>query len=176
MNQQVTEIEQNMRTSGRQMKSRGLVRTWRVGVLVCPILMIALAASLLVGCSRDPKVKRQKYLESGQRYFEAGKYQEASIQFSNAIEVDKGFADAHFRLGETLLKLGSPSNAYAELRKTVELQPDNYKARLLLASLLIAGRNADAAAEQAEAVLQAQPNNAEAHQTQIHYLGVPGET
>jgi Tfp pilus assembly protein PilF len=62
-------------------------------------IILALATILLGSCTRDPKVKRQKYLESGQKYFESGKYKEASIQFSNAIQVDKSFAEAHFRLG-----------------------------------------------------------------------------
>jgi Tfp pilus assembly protein PilF len=53
-------------------------------------------AALLTGCSRDPNVRKQKYLESGQRYFDKGQYREAEIQFENAIQVDSRFADAHY--------------------------------------------------------------------------------
>ena len=60
------------------------------------IVSLALTATFFVGCSRDPNVRKQKYLDSGQRYLEKGKYREASIQFSNAIQVDARYADAHY--------------------------------------------------------------------------------
>ncbi len=137
-------------------------------------IILVLATAFLGGCSRDPKVKRQKYLESGQRYYDSGKYKEAVIQFSNALRVDKNFADAHYRLGETFLKLGSAQNAYAELGRAVDLQPDNYKARISLANLLIGAREVDKAAEQVGVVLQAQPNNAEAHQARSAIAALQG--
>jgi len=60
------------------------------------IVLFLLTACLLVGCSRDPNVRKQKYLESGMRFFEKGKYHEAAIQFSNAIQVDPNFAQADY--------------------------------------------------------------------------------
>ncbi len=49
-------------------------RFWYAVVAVCLL-------GLLAGCSRDPNVRKQKYLESGQRYFDKGQYKEAAIQF-----------------------------------------------------------------------------------------------
>ena len=43
-------------------------------------IVAVVALSLLVGCSRDPNVRKQKYYESGQRFYEKGKYREAAIQ------------------------------------------------------------------------------------------------
>ena len=60
------------------------------------ILALAVISLLSVGCNRNPEVRKQKYLESGQRYFEKGKYREAAIQFSNAIQVDSHYAEAHY--------------------------------------------------------------------------------
>ena len=54
---------------------------------------VCVLAALLTGCSRDPNVRKQKYLESGQRYFDKGQYREAEIQFQNAIQVDARFAE-----------------------------------------------------------------------------------
>jgi len=51
-------------------------------------LIFTLTAGLFSGCSRDPNVRKQKYFESGQRYFEKGKYREAAIQYGNAVQVD----------------------------------------------------------------------------------------
>ncbi len=66
---------------------------------------ICAVAALLTGCARDPNVRKQKYLESGERYFDKGQYREAAIQFENAIQVDSRFTDAHYKLALTALKL-----------------------------------------------------------------------
>ena len=69
------------------------------------VASVCLLAALLTGCSRDPNVRKQKYLESGQRYFDKGQFREAAIQFENAIQVDSRFADAHYKLALTAMKL-----------------------------------------------------------------------
>ena len=68
--------------------------------------ILALIAVFLAGCSRDPNVRKQKFFASGQQYFQQGQYAEASIQFSNAIAADSGFAQAHYQLAQTYIKLG----------------------------------------------------------------------
>ncbi len=126
-----------------------------------------LAASLVLGstfgCHRDPNVQKQKYLESGKRYASEGKYKEASIQFSNALKVDHNFAEAHYQLAQAYLKTGAMMPAYAELMRTVDLDPTNTKARIDLGDLLLAGGQPDRAAQQANTVLATQANNADAH-------------
>ncbi len=106
-------------------------------------LVCLLIAALFTGCSRDPNVRKQKYLESGDRYFAKGKYREAAIQYSNAVQVDSHFAEAHHQLGEAYLKLGETVRAFQELSRTVELAPDDYRARIDLANLLLGARNPD---------------------------------
>ena len=88
-------------------------------------------------------MRKQKYLESGDRYFDKGKYREAAIQYANAVQVDSRFAQAHSQLGQTYLKLGDSSRAFQELSRTVELAPDNYRAHIDLANLLVTARNPD---------------------------------
>lgn len=116
-----------------------VVRLFFVGFLI---------TALLTGCSRDPNVRKQKYLESGDRYFEKGKYREAAIQYSNALQVDSRFAQAHYQLGQTYLKLGDISRAFQELSRVVELTPDNYRAHIDLANLLVSARNPDGSPNQ----------------------------
>ncbi len=102
-----------------------------------------LITALFTGCSRDPNVRKQKFLESGDRYLSQGKYREAAIQYSNALQIDPRFAQAHYQLGQTYLKLGDSHRAYQELTRTVELAPDNYRAHIDLANLLVTARNPD---------------------------------
>jgi tetratricopeptide (TPR) repeat protein len=121
-----------------------MIRTGAVRLL----MIVCLIAGALTGCSRDPNVRKQKYLESGDRYFAKEKYREAAIQYANAIQVDGRFAAAHYRLAETYLKLGDSGRAFQELSRTVELSPDDYRAHLDLANLLVAARNPDGSANE----------------------------
>ncbi len=125
--------------------------------------MISIVAVLLAGCHGDPNVRKQKYLESGKRYSAEGRYREAAIQFSNAVKIDKSFPDAHYELAQAYVHLGQFGAAYGELARTVDLQPTNYKARIDLGNLLLAGGKTDDAQKQADAVMAAQPNNPDVH-------------
>src|SRR5882762_7926361 len=116
-------------------------------------------ALLFTGCSRDPNVRKQKYFESGTRYFDKGKYREAAIQYSNALQVDSRFAQAHYQLGETYLKLHDWNRAFQELSRSVELAPDNYAAQVDLANLLISTRNWKQAQPYLDVLRNKQPNN-----------------
>ncbi|HET9406822.1 MAG TPA: tetratricopeptide repeat protein [Candidatus Sulfotelmatobacter sp.] len=128
------------------------------------LLISGTLAALLVGCSRDPNVRKQKYFESGERYFAKGKYREAAIQYANAAQVDPRFAQAHYQLGETYLKLRDWNRAYQELSRAVELNPDNYSAHVDLANLLISGRNLTEAQPHLDFLRSTQPNSAETYE------------
>src|SRR5438105_4640343 len=142
------------------------------------VVGLALALSLLVGCSRDPNVRKQKYLESGQRFFDKGKYREAAIQFGNAVQVDPRFVDAHYQLARTYLKLQDWIRAYQELARTLEMQPENYPARLDMANLLIAFGKAGSLSEAKEHVdflLAKRPNDPEAHIALANWNAAQGD-
>jgi Tfp pilus assembly protein PilF len=135
-------------------------RNCRAALIVVALL---LTFALLSGCHRDPNVRKQKYLESAQKYSEQGKYKEAAIQYTNALKIDKNFPAAHYGLAQAYLHMGALTPAYAELRRTVDLQSTNYKARIDLGNILLAGGKIDEAQAQASATTAAEPNNADAH-------------
>ena len=135
------------------MSRSSVLRLFLVGLLMATI------ATLFAGCSRDPNVRKQKYFESGTRYFDKGKYREAAIQYSNALQVDSRFAQAHYQLGETYLKLHDWNRAFQELSRSVELAPDNYAAQVDLANLLISTRNWKQAQPYLDVLRDKQPNN-----------------
>jgi Tfp pilus assembly protein PilF len=116
-----------------------------------------------VGCSSDPTARKQEFVESGNRYFEQGKYAEAAIEYRNAVKVDPNSADAHYRLAITKTKLGAWSDAFKELERTVDLQPDNTQAQLDLGNLALAGRDLERADQITFALIQKDSNNASAH-------------
>ena len=94
--------------------------TYRVLV----VLGLAVTLGLNMGCKRDPNKLKHRYLDSGKRYEEQGKLKEAAIQFSNALKVDRNFGDAHYELSKIYLKQGAMMQGYAELMRTVDLQPN----------------------------------------------------
>jgi tetratricopeptide (TPR) repeat protein len=142
------------------------------------LLACSLFTALFTGCSRDPNVRKQKYLDSGDKYSAEGRYREASIQYLNAIQIDSRFAQAHYDLSQAYLKLGESSRAFQELNRTVDLAPDNYRAHADLANLLITVRNPDGspvedALKQAKThldILHAkQPDKPETHEAWSNY-------
>src|SRR6185437_2788400 len=78
-------------------------------------------------------------------------------------KVDRNFGDAHYELSKVYLKQGAMMQGYTELLRTVDLQPNNLQARIDLGNLLLAGHQADKAADQANAVLALQNKNADAY-------------
>src|ERR1700761_1870 len=121
------------------MKKHASLSAFKVSTMLAASLAFG---SVLVGCHRDPNVQKQKYLESGKRYAEQGKYKEAEIQFSNALKADRNYGDAPHELAKAYLKTNSPMQAYAELLRAVDLLPKSIPARIDLGNLLIAGHQA----------------------------------
>ena len=60
------------------------------------------------------------------------------IQFQNAIELDPRYAEAHYQLSQCFPKMEIWSAAFTELSRTVDLNPQDSKARLDLGNLLAA--------------------------------------
>jgi cellulose synthase operon protein C len=126
--------------------------------------------ALLTGCSsRDPNVRKQKYLESGQRYLDKGQYREAEIQFQNAIQVDSRFADAHYQLARAATKLQQWPVAYQELSTTLQLTPDNNEAHLDMANLLILGGKFNEAKEHLDLLAQKWPDKPDVYVARANY-------
>jgi len=133
-----------------------------------------LIPALLTGCNRDPNVRKQKFLESGNRYRDKGKLREAAIQYANAVQVDPRFAEAHYQLGETYLKLKDYQRAYQELSRTVDLTPDNYPAHVELANLLIAVRDLKQAQPHLDLLREKQPDAPDTHLAWANFYAAQG--
>ncbi len=109
------------------------------------IRLVAVILAALVGlasCSRDPAVVKKRYLESGNKYFDKGRYKEASIQYRNALKRDQRYGAAHYKLALVSLKLGDIGGAASSLRRAVEPvnsgQPYYWDAEVKLAEIYLA--------------------------------------
>src|SRR5579871_5409995 len=100
-------------------------------LLILPLLLI------LWSCSRDPKVARQKYVDNGNKYYDRGKYKEASIMYRRALQKDLRYGEAWYRLGLTNKALGIYGEAQRDFNRATELEPNNLDAAAQLADLLV---------------------------------------
>lgn len=81
-----------------------------------PFLLFAAA------CSRDAK----SYIQSGKKYFDAGKYDDAIIMYKKAIQKDPKSGEAYYRLALAELKQGDKiPDAYQALSAASTLSADN---------------------------------------------------
>src|SRR5271155_4511695 len=87
------------------------------------VILLVIAAAYVSGCSSDPNKRKLGYLKSGVAYVGNRKYQEAIIQFRNAVQLDPRFAAAHYQLARAYLAVGSTAAAYREFHETVGLDP-----------------------------------------------------
>jgi len=127
------------------------------------LLLVVLSA-----CSRDPK----SYVDNGNKFFDKAKYKEAAIMYKKALSKDQRYGEAHYRLALADLKLGALGEAVGELRRAVDLQPDNNDAKVQLANIFVFASTQDQkngpqlldeASDLADKLLAKDPNSFDGH-------------
>ncbi len=108
----------------------------RVCLSVLVVSIVALSA-----CNAS----KQSYLAKGNKFFAAGKYPDAALNYRAAIQKDAAYGEAYYRLGLTAIKLQQATDAYNALNRAVRLSPANLDAKSQFAnvclSLYLADRN-----------------------------------
>jgi tetratricopeptide (TPR) repeat protein len=123
-------------------------------------IALLIAAAIIASCS--PEAKRLRVLKRADRYFEAGEYDKAKIEYLNVLRLDRNNGRAFQQLGFVWFEQGLPFRAVPFLLKVRELEPKNMAARAKLAlSFMALGQSAEARKE-ASAVLEQDPANADA--------------
>src|ERR1700688_3457741 len=88
-------------------------------VLRSAINLTFVLALILSACSRDPNVRMQKFVSQGNAYFKEGKYLEARILYSRALQIDPRNVIALYKNAQCSEHLGNWNAAYQELARTV---------------------------------------------------------
>ncbi len=88
-----------------------------------PIRYCWIVVSLLLvsGCSHSAK----SYLQSGKKYFDAGKYEDAIILYKKAIQKEPKSGEAYYRMALAYLKIPKIPEAYQALSAASSLSTDN---------------------------------------------------
>src|SRR5437868_714266 len=117
-------------------------------------------ALVVAGCTAGAKKKR--YSDLAERYYKAGQYDKARIEYLNLLRVDAKNARGYAQMGAIWADEGAPLRAGAFLIKALELAPDDNATRRKLARVYLAvGRTGDARKE-AITLLQNAPDDGEA--------------
>jgi len=132
------------------------------------LLSLLLTAVLAVGGCTNPEKAKAAHLSKGDAYLKDSKFQEASIEYRNAIQIDDKLAAAHWGLARAYEGLQRSQEAFEELRKTTQLDPNNLEARWKLGTVYLAAskNRAEYVAEAerlAKEILDKDPNHIEGH-------------
>jgi len=79
--------------------------------------LLLAAALFLAGCTNPEKAKAQ-HVARGETYLKDSKFQEASLEFRNATQIDDNFIAAHWGLARAFEGLERFPEMLDELRKT----------------------------------------------------------
>ncbi|HJT89705.1 MAG TPA: tetratricopeptide repeat protein, partial [Bryobacteraceae bacterium] len=115
---------------------------------VCPILIAWMACS---GCSHTAA----HYIDAGNRYYQGGRYEDASLQYRKALQRDPNSGEAYYRLGLTAIRRTDLPAGFADLQRAAAMLPsrkdvaDSFQqATVELADFSLAALRANAAPRQ----------------------------
>lgn len=132
------------------------------------LLSCLFAAIIAISGCTSPEKAKIAHVEKGETYLKEEKFQEASLEFRNAIQIDENLASAHWGLARSYEGLQRFQEAFEELRKTTDLDADNLDARVKLGNYYIAAGKGnpqliDEAKRLADQILQKDANHIEGH-------------
>ena len=140
--------------------------------LIRVLAVVAIALMALSSCNRDPNVAKRRYLESGNKYFDKGKYKEAILMYRDALQKDRKFGEAHYRLALTYLKMNSLQEGVRSLRRSLEFlghdDPHRWDAIVKMSEIFVTAgaRDKQLLAEvetNSKLLLQRDPNSYDGH-------------
>jgi tetratricopeptide (TPR) repeat protein len=132
------------------------------------LLSVLLVALVSLGGCRNAEKTKAEHLSRGEAYLKESKFQEATLEFRNALQIDDKLAPAHWGLARAYEGLQRLPEMLQELRKAVDLDQNNLDAKNKLANYYLAASKGRpellAEAERlANDVLQRDPKYIEGH-------------
>jgi tetratricopeptide (TPR) repeat protein len=123
-------------------------------------LLLLIVAALFPGCTRESREAR--FLAQADRYFNAGQYAQARIEYLNTLRLDPKNASAFLRIGTILSEQGDNLQALRYLSKARSLMPDNVEVHDKIGALYLSLDDANAARQEALAALKLVPGDGQA--------------
>ncbi len=132
---------------------------------VLAVLLVVFQLSL-GACTQAPE-----YLSRGKQLLADGKFQEADVQFRNALKKDPGLAEAYLELGGVSLKLGNKTDAEKFYSQAIERDGKGLRAYLELSKHYLDAGNLEAAERVSKQGRDQLPTNTEMLELRKTVLG-----
>lgn len=129
-------------------------------MMIKRLLLIGFCSFAFSGCQSSNE-KTQAYLTKGIEYYKLGDNKKARIELKNAIQIDNKKSEAFYYLALIDDKEQNWANMFANLQRTITLNPKNNDAHLKLGQLLLLQRPTDfnKVIEQVDIILKNTANN-----------------
>ncbi|HVF49595.1 MAG TPA: tetratricopeptide repeat protein [Pyrinomonadaceae bacterium] len=145
------------------------------------LLLVVSIAAFSAACS-NPEQTKAEHLRQGEVFLKEKKFQEASIEFRNVIQIDNRSAQAYWGLAQAYEGLQRTSEAFDALQRAVALDPNNLDARIKLGNYYLIVYNAGKKSEfltEAERlageILEKDKNHIEGHILLANVLSLRGD-
>lgn len=125
----------------------------------CLIAILGVAASL--GACGSAQSRKTSYIQHGQKYYAAGNYDKARLEFRNALQIDPKDAQVRYFLGELAEKAGDIRGAAGDYQAALNADPHQAQARAALGRLYLRGGLPDKALELVATGLATDADNAQ---------------
>ena len=97
-------------------------------------ILCALACLVVVGCGKSTA----QYIDRGNQLYASGQYNDAALNYRNAIKKSPNSGEAYYRLGLALVKQNQIGEAYQAFNHAVQLSPKNTAAKVQFGDLSLA--------------------------------------
>ena len=105
------------------------------------------------------RARKARFYSRGKAFYEKGDYVKARLEFRSAVQVAPRFAEGYYMLGMVEFQEKNWRNAFGCFSEAVRLDPGNLPADVKLGRIFLIAGEPDRAAEKADFVLRAEPNN-----------------
>lgn len=128
-------------------------------IFILSLLSLALFAA---GCHKDPQTQKREFTASGDKLAASQKYQDAIIQYRNALKADPNASDVYYKLGEAYFRNNQLREAFGAYKRATELDKNNVPAQLAVARFYLVSQQFDEVMRIANNILANQPDNIDA--------------
>ena len=135
------------------------VPIWRSMRAIPTAFVLLILAAGATACSKDPAKAKLDFVASGDRYMADKKYDEAIIQYRNAVKVDPKFGEARLKLADALTVSDNGQAAFGEYVRAADLLPTNVVAQLRAGQMLLLAKQYPEARARAEKILEVNPQS-----------------
>jgi tetratricopeptide (TPR) repeat protein len=126
------------------------------------LITVACLLFAIAGCKADPAKQKAAFLESGDKYKTAGQFNEAIIQYKNALKIDGNSAEINYKLAEAYFQNQQYRDCFLALKKTTDIDPNHAPALLLMGRFYLVTQQFQEALQSAATILQKNPDNIDA--------------